>query len=90
MKLYHIVALIICFEDVHGFLFEWFRNFQVELKEYDRKRADRYKDFSFVEREEEKAAELAYRKIHGSVFDAVDWNFGSNFEYRNDDEERAK
>ena len=34
--------------------------------------------------------ELAWREVHGSVFDAVEYNFGSNLEWRNDDEARAK
>ena len=33
---------------------------------------------------------MEHRKKHGSVFDVLDYNFGSNLEWRNDDEARSK
>ena len=76
-------------ENVHGFI-PWFSSFIAELKAYETKRVTHRVNVKYEFREKEKAAELKYRKIHGSVFDVLYWEVGSNLEFRNDDEARAK
>ena len=88
---YFITGILICTTTVKGWswiiFIETIRFYNENLAEYKENRMSKAMS---KEDKELQNFELEWREKHGSVFDVVEYNLGSNLEWRNDDEARAK